>query len=239
MSARFIRRGVSKFLWSPTIADKNAVTRAELESAEDITKQVAEVAGWMLENTSVPTPDAGSTFDSSIPGTDTVNDSTVTLYEDMDEEELEALFPKLAEGYFLILRKGDKPGSNSLDCFPSRVASKGSEIDLGNTPSRFVVKMNITEEPGLDGPVPPAPPVVTAIAPTAGVAAGGTALTITGVGLTGATGGTLGGAALTSFVVVNPTTITAVAPAHAAGLVSLVINHPSGNKTKANAYTYV
>lgn len=158
MSARFIRRGISKILWSPTIVNKNSVSRAELTAAEDISKEVADMAGWLLENNSVATPDMGSSFEGSIPGTDQVGDSSITLYEDMEEEEIEALFPKLASGYLLLLRKGDKPGSNSLDCFPSRVASKGNEFSTGNDPARFVVKFNITEDPGIDGPVPAATP---------------------------------------------------------------------------------
>lgn len=156
MSARFIRRGVSKILYSPTIANIHNVTRAELDAAEDLTDFVADVAGWQLTNNSVSTPDMGSDFDSSIPGTNAVGDSSLTFYEDMEEEEIEDLLPALTPGYVLILRKGDKPGSNSLDCFPTRVASKGNEYSAGNDPARFVVTFNITSKPGLDGPVPAA-----------------------------------------------------------------------------------
>jgi len=67
---RFIRRGVSKFLFVPTIANINSVTRPEITSAEDLSDFIADVSGWQLENNSVATPDMGSTFESSIPGTD-------------------------------------------------------------------------------------------------------------------------------------------------------------------------
>lgn len=154
MSARFIRRGVSRFLFSPTIANINAVARSEITSAEDLTDLIADVAGWALSNNSVATPDMGSTFDASIPGTDSVGDSSFTFYEDLDEETIEDLLPKGTEGFVLILRKGDKPGTNSLDCFPVRVAVKSNEFSAGNDPARFTVTFNITSKPGIDGPVP-------------------------------------------------------------------------------------
>lgn len=84
----------------------------------------------------------------------------------------------------------------------------------------------------------PSPATVTAISPATGLAAGGTAVTITGTYLLNATGATLGGSALTSFVVVNDKTITAVTPAHSAGAVNLVVTDNSGTVTKTNFYTY-
>lgn len=84
----------------------------------------------------------------------------------------------------------------------------------------------------------PAAPTFATIAPATGPAAGGTATVITGTGLTGATGVTFGGVAGTAFSVVNATTVNVTAPAHAAGAVPVVVQHPSGNVTKANGYTY-
>ena len=81
-------------------------------------------------------------------------------------------------------------------------------------------------------------PTVTAISPTSGTALGGTAVTITGTNFTGATAVTIGGTAATSVVVVNATTITAVTPAHAAGVVDIVVTAPGGTGTGTGLYTY-
>jgi hypothetical protein len=156
MTARFIRQGVSEFKFSPTIANVNAVTRSEYDSAEDLTEFIAGVNGWMLGNNDVPTPDFGSDFDGSIPGTNSVDNSSFDFYEDLDAETIEELLPALTPGFVLIARKGDKPASNSLDCFPVRVRAKGNSIELGNTPAKFNVAFSITGKPGLDGPVPAA-----------------------------------------------------------------------------------
>jgi hypothetical protein len=69
-------------------------------------------------------------------------------------------------------------------------------------------------------------PAVAAVSPASGSTAGGTAISITGTGfLSGATV-TVGGTAATSVVFVNSTRITAVAPVHAAGKVSVVVTNP-------------
>lgn len=80
---------------------------------------------------------------------------------------------------------------------------------------------------------------LSSVSPSSGAASGGTGVTLTGVGLTGATGVTFGGSAATSVNVVNSTTVTAVTPAHAAGAVDVVITTPSGSATDTNGYTYL
>ncbi|MEO6115852.1 MAG: IPT/TIG domain-containing protein, partial [Pseudolysinimonas sp.] len=68
---------------------------------------------------------------------------------------------------------------------------------------------------------------------------GGTPVTITGTGFTGATSATFGGVAGTSFVVVNDTTITVVTPPHAAGAVDVVVVHPVNGPSAPFAFTFV
>lgn len=83
------------------------------------------------------------------------------------------------------------------------------------------------------------PATIASISPATGVAAGGIAVTIRGSRFAGATGGTLGGVALTSFVTVNDSTITAVTGAHATGVVDLIVTDDSGPVTSVGAFTYV
>lgn len=74
---------------------------------------------------------------------------------------------------------------------------------------------------------------LTNISPNSGAASGGTSVTLTGTGLTGATGISFGGVAATGVNVANSTKVFAVTPAHAAGVVDVVITTPAGG---ANAY---
>lgn len=83
----------------------------------------------------------------------------------------------------------------------------------------------------------PAALEITAISPVSGPAAGGTAFTITGDHLFGATTVMFGATPATSFVVVNDTQITGVTPAHIAGAIVVTVTGPSGSDTIP--FTYV
>ena len=87
---------------------------------------------------------------------------------------------------------------------------------------------------------PAAAPSVTvsAIAPSSGPAAGGTAVTITGTGFSGVTGVTIGGVAATSVVTVSTTSITAVTGAGTAGPADVVVSTGGGSGTGAALYSY-
>ena len=80
---------------------------------------------------------------------------------------------------------------------------------------------------------------VTGIAPTSGSAIGGTGVTITGTNFGTATGAAINGVAITSFVVVNSTTITGVSPAGSVGLKDVTVSSPTGTATGHQIFTYV
>src|SRR3712207_1068750 len=71
-------------------------------------------------------------------------------------------------------------------------------------------------------------PTVSAVKPVSGPTAGGTAVTVTGTNLTGATSVTFGGVAGTQVSVVSATTLTVVSPARAAGTVDVRVTTKSG-----------
>jgi len=84
-----------------------------------------------------------------------------------------------------------------------------------------------------------AAPTFSYISPTSGPAAGGTAVTLTGSGFTGATGVNFGGVPGTSVTVVSAGQITAVTPAHAAGVVDVTVSTPAGMVKLAGGFTYI
>ena len=83
-----------------------------------------------------------------------------------------------------------------------------------------------------------APPVISGLAPTSGLAAGGASVVITGTGFTGATAVQFGGTAAASFVVNSDTQITAVSPA-GSGSVTVGVTTPYGSGTSAGTFTYI
>ncbi len=83
-------------------------------------------------------------------------------------------------------------------------------------------------------------PQVTKLAPKTGAAAGGTAVSITGLSFTGATLVEFGATPATSFAVKSATSITAVAPAGTSGNVDVTVTGPGGTSatTSADLYKY-
>ena len=85
------------------------------------------------------------------------------------------------------------------------------------------------------------PPTITKLEPNGGSAAGGTAVTITGTGFTSVTYVRFGNNVAASFVVLNPTTITAVSPAGTlATTVDVVVTTLAGSSAVSDAskFTY-
>ena len=79
---------------------------------------------------------------------------------------------------------------------------------------------------------------IASVTPNQGIFSGGTAITITGAFLNGATSVRIGGVACTNVVAVNSTTVTAVTPAGSVGSTSVEVTGPKGTATAANAFTY-
>jgi hypothetical protein len=82
-------------------------------------------------------------------------------------------------------------------------------------------------------------PVVTAISPASGGAAGGTSVTITGAGFTGATGAGFGRTYAGTMTVDSDTQIIATSPA-SAGTVNITVITPAGTSaaSPAGQFTY-
>jgi hypothetical protein len=78
-------------------------------------------------------------------------------------------------------------------------------------------------------------PTVTKLSPKAGLAVGGTSVTITGTGFTGASAVHFGSTAAASFTVKSATSITAVSPAGTSGYVDVTVTVPGGTSATSSA----
>ena len=83
-----------------------------------------------------------------------------------------------------------------------------------------------------------AAPTISSISPNSGPTSSGATVTLSGTHLNGASSVTFGGVAATSYTA-TANSITATAPAHAAGAVDVVVTTPGGTATATNGYTYV
>jgi len=84
---------------------------------------------------------------------------------------------------------------------------------------------------------PPAP-TVTSFTPANGPAAGGTVVTITGTNFQSGATVMFGDAAAASVTINSATSISATAPAHASGGVTIVVTNPDGQSATAGTFTF-
>ncbi|MDN5384725.1 IPT/TIG domain-containing protein [Streptomyces sp. LB8] len=81
-------------------------------------------------------------------------------------------------------------------------------------------------------------PTIVSVVPSSGPTSGGTAVTITGTNLDSTESVTFGGNPA-PFSVLSPTTLSAVTPPGAEGLVDVEVTNPAGTATATDAFEYV
>jgi hypothetical protein len=155
--AKFFRRGKSKIRFCPLVANPAAPTRAELTAGTDLSDFVAEIGGFSLSNSPISTPDLGASFTKSIPGEDTTDESSLTLYDD-DQASGAPYRTTLArgvEGYIVLMPYGDIPARR---CEVWHVISTGinEEWSLGNDSARTSVTFSVNSVPQQNAVVPAA-----------------------------------------------------------------------------------
>jgi hypothetical protein len=87
-------------------------------------------------------------------------------------------------------------------------------------------------------PLRAASPVINTISPNRGPVGGGTLVTVSGESLTGTTSVTFDGVAGTSLTIINDNTLTVRTPAHAAGVVDVIVTNADGTTTRNEGFGY-
>ncbi len=80
---------------------------------------------------------------------------------------------------------------------------------------------------------------ISSVSPNQGIYSGGTAITITGTFMNGATSVKVGGVPATNVGAVHSTTVTAVTPAGSVGAASVEVTGAKGTATASGAFTYI
>ena len=126
-----------------------------------------------------------------------------------------------ASGEQFTIIKSTAPVVGNFEGLP-----EGASLTIGNTPFTISYHGGAGDDVVLTQALAAAP-TVTGLSPTSGPEAGGTPVTITGAGFTGATAVDFGTNAATGLTVVNDTTITVDSPA-GTGTVDVTVMTPGG-----------
>ena len=140
-------------------------------------------------------------------------------------------------------------GTGGFDYGPTSATLTGVDVTVtapgtGGNPDRTgSVAVSATDPPvpSVATPSPPAArPTVTGVSPATGPAPGGTQVTLTGTGFSATATVRFGTATASAVTVTSPTSLTAVAPPHAPGTVTLTVTTASGTSatSAAGQFTY-
>lgn len=155
MALRFFRRGISKIYFLPAVASLAAPTTAEIAAGVDLSSQIAEIAGFQLSNSPIPTPNLAEQFTPQIDGEDTVADSSLTMYDLTDSVTLRTATTKGTAGFFLLCPYGRTP-TKRCETWPAKITGQNDEWStaVGNNPARYVTGAVITATPNQAGVLP-------------------------------------------------------------------------------------
>jgi hypothetical protein len=156
---RFFRRGKSRVSFGldceGTSADGWAPTRAQLDAAQDLSIDLADLSGFSLENSPIPTVNLAESFTPQIEGEDTTADSSLTFHDRDDAEVIRAALEKGTAGFIFLFPYGDVP-TQRMEVWEVKVTGTNDVWSLGNESARFRSTFAPQSVPTQDAEVPAA-----------------------------------------------------------------------------------
>lgn len=153
-SVRYYRRGTTKVLWAPSIANKSAVTRPEINAATALEGETGAMAGWQTTSSTVPTAALGSRFTPVVGGEITASDSSLTFWASKDGDDVRSLLTREAAGFIVWMDEGDVPGQ-TMDVYPVTVTSQAKVRELDSA-AQIMAQFAVTSEPAENVTIPAA-----------------------------------------------------------------------------------
>lgn len=152
-SDRYFHRGTTKVYAVTTIANTAAPTRAELNAGTDLSNEIQAMSGWAVSGNEVETPDLGTTFNSKLPGSTSVEESSITMYADNNGADVRTLLPRGTSTHIVVLFGGDI-AANKMDVFKVRVRGLSKPVGLEDEAALIEVQFSITKEPNENLAIP-------------------------------------------------------------------------------------
>lgn len=153
-AARFMRKGITRFYFAPTIASATLVpTAAEVNAGTRLDTQLSDINGFSFSNSPINTPDMSTTFVGSMNGEDTIDSSSLTFYELKGATDtIHDAQPKNSSGYMVIFYAGlagaTPAAGDKADVWPLTVASNARQYTAGNEGAMYTVTYSMTAAPG-------------------------------------------------------------------------------------------
>lgn len=144
-SVRYYRRGVTRVLWVPTIANPLTPTRIELNAGTALEAETGAMGGWQTTSETVATAALGSRFTPVVGGAITAADSSLTFWASKTGADVRSLLVREETGFVVWMDEGDVP-TQTMDVYPVTVTSQAKVRELDNA-AQIMCQFAITSEP--------------------------------------------------------------------------------------------
>jgi hypothetical protein len=119
---RFSALGSLEVVFVPVIAAADGIpTRAEIDAGTDLTTEIAEWEGFLVQSETIDVPDL-TRYTGTIPGRITVEPGQLSIYADRGAVDVRTVLPRDTTGYILLMDNGDTP-TDLMDVWPVQVRS--------------------------------------------------------------------------------------------------------------------
>jgi hypothetical protein len=155
LTGPFFRRGVSKFVACPSVADLKHPPRAEITAGTPLTG-ITAISGFQITNSPVDTPDLDSRFTSNVPGEDKAGNSALTFKDKRNTEsaDIRAALAKDTSLVIVYMPYGDIAGQR-CESWPATSTGVNDKIDM-SAAAEFEVGFATPEPPEQNAVVPAA-----------------------------------------------------------------------------------
>lgn len=122
-STRYIDVGVTRVYYLSTIAASTLVpTRAEMNGGTNLTNELSDWSGWVVDSEFLDVQPMNSPYKSTIPGSLLSPVSSLSFYTSKTGVDVRTVFSRGVTGFVMFLDGGDSSG-NRAEVYPVSVAS--------------------------------------------------------------------------------------------------------------------
>lgn len=150
---RFNNRGQKKVYFIPTVAAVAAPTMAEITAGTHLTPVIRAMTGFKFGAGTEDAADMDSTFPKTVSGMQTVEDSTITIYEGDaagDPEKVAELALTLnTAGYVVIVPKGVATATFKARVWPVKILSNSPDESADSGAATVTIGFSLPAVPTL------------------------------------------------------------------------------------------
>lgn len=150
----FFRRGVTRFVFCPSVANAAAPTRAEITAGTVLTG-ITAVSGFQIARSFVDTPTLDSSYTSNVPGERKAGNSMLTFRDDQSaSQSIRTALAEGTSGTMVYMPYGDVPNTR-CETWPVISAGVNDVVDMTKA-AEFEVSFATPTAPTQNATVPAA-----------------------------------------------------------------------------------